>query len=69
MLIIGKNPLWKQEVNTGKKNNQNFVSIPHAKFIEMLRYKAHMRGIKVETAEESYTSVASFLNLDSLVTS
>ena len=29
-LIIGKNPLWKQEVNNGKKNNQSFVNIPHA---------------------------------------
>lgn len=63
-LIIGKNPLWKQEVNTGKKNNQNFVSIPHAKLIEMITYKAAIRGIKVETCEESYTSLASFLNLD-----
>lgn len=27
-LIIGKNNGWKQEVNIGKKNNQNFVSIP-----------------------------------------
>ena len=63
-LIIGKNPLWKQEVNTGRINNQNFVSIPHAKFIEMLTYKALIKGIKIETKEESYTSVASFLNLD-----
>ncbi len=65
-LIIGKNPLWKQAVNNGKKNNQSFVNIPHARFIEMLIYKGAMKGIKVITAEESYTSRASFLNLDSL---
>ena len=29
-IIVGKNPLWKQEVSMGKRNNQNFVQIPHA---------------------------------------
>src|SRR5205809_5520808 len=33
-LVIGKNVNWKQEVNIGKRNNQNFVSIPHARFID-----------------------------------
>ena len=63
-LIIGKNPLWKQEVNNGQKNNQSFVNIPHANFIEMLIYKGAMKGIKVICSEESYTSKASFLALD-----
>jgi putative transposase len=63
-LIIGKNPLWKQEVGMGKRNNQNFVSIPHARFIDMLTYKATLVGIQVEVREESYTSKASFLDLD-----
>ncbi len=65
-LIIGQNPLWKQKANTGKKNNQSFVSIPHARFVEMLIYKGQMKGIEVFCAEESYTSRASFLNLDSI---
>jgi len=63
-VIIGKNPLWKQESNIGKRNNQNFVQIPHARFIEMLTYKAALVGIQVEVREESYTSKASFLDLD-----
>src|SRR5713226_2732116 len=63
-VIIGKNPLWKQEASMGKRNNQNFVSIPHAQFIEMLTYKAALVGIQVEVQEESYTSKASFLDLD-----
>jgi len=63
-VIIGKNPLWKQETSMGKRNNQNFVSIPHARFIEMLTYKAALVGIQVEVREESYTSKASFLDLD-----
>jgi len=36
-IIVGKNPLWKQETGMGKRNNQNFVQIPHARFIEMVR--------------------------------
>src|SRR5260221_173195 len=63
-VIIGKNPLWKQETCMGKRNNQNFVSIPHARFIDMLTYKAALVGIQVEVREESYTSKASFLDLD-----
>jgi putative transposase len=67
-IIIGKNPLWKQEAGMGKRNNQNFVSIPHARFIDMLTYKAALVGIKVEIREESYTSKASFLDLDPIPT-
>ncbi|HKF35418.1 MAG TPA: transposase [Ktedonobacteraceae bacterium] len=67
-IIIGKNPLWKQETGMGKRNNQNFVSIPHTRFIEMLSYKAALVGIQVEVREESYTSQASFLDLDPIPT-
>ena len=67
-LVVGKNPLWKQEIKTGKKNNQSFVFIPYAKFIEMLIYKGALKGIEVITKEESYTSQASFLNLDYIPT-
>lgn len=65
-LVIGKNDGWKQETNMGKRNNQNFVQIPHARFIAMLTYKAELVGIRVEITEESYTSTASFLDLDPL---
>ncbi len=67
-LIIGQNPWWKQSVNNGKKNNQSFVSIPHTRLVEMLIYKGAMKGIKVVCSEESYTSKASFLSLDSIPT-
>src|SRR5262249_7615882 len=66
LLCIGKNPLWKQEMNLGKRTNQSFVSIPHARFIEMLTYKAELVGIRVMITEESYTSKASFLDADLL---
>jgi len=61
-LVIGKNPNWKQKVDMGKRNNQQFVAIPHARFIEMLAYKAELVGIRVIITEESYTSTCSFLD-------
>lgn len=65
-LIIGKNALWKQEVEMGRKRNQEFVQIPHARFIELLTYKAALVGIRVVLTEESYTSRASFLDRDEI---
>jgi putative transposase len=65
-LCIGKNPLWKQQVGMGKRTNQNFVQMPHARFIAMLAYKAELVGIQVCVTEESYTSQASFLDGDPL---
>ena len=67
-LVIGKNPLWKQEVDMGRRNNQQFVQIPHARFINLLTYKARLVGIQVTVQEESYTSKASFLDRDPLST-
>ncbi|MCC3428879.1 MAG: transposase [Microcoleus sp. PH2017_03_ELD_O_A] len=63
-LVIGKNVQWKNEINLGKKTNQNFVTIPHDRLIEMLEYKAALVGIRVMLQEESYTSVSSFISLD-----
>lgn len=66
VLVIGKNDAWKQEAHMGRRNNQNFVQIPHARFIQMVTYKAELVGIRVEITEESYTSKASLLDLDPL---
>ncbi|MBD2606982.1 IS200/IS605 family element transposase accessory protein TnpB [Scytonema hofmannii FACHB-248] len=65
-LIIGNNQGWKQDINIGKKNNQEFTKIPHAKLISMLTYKAQLVGIEVTITEESYTSKASALDSDEL---
>jgi len=67
-LVVGKNAQWKTEINLGKQTNQNFVAIPHQKFIEMLEYKCNLVGIKVLVSEESYTSKASFLDNDAIPT-
>lgn len=67
-LIIGKNPFWKQEAEMRKKDKQHFVQLPHARFIDMLCYKAKLVGIQVIVQEESYTSKASFLDSDPIPT-
>ena len=67
-IIIGKNDGWKQEVENGKVNNQNFVSIPYNMLIEMIKYKANQHSIAVILQEESYTSKASFLDHDPIPT-
>lgn len=65
-LVIGKNKGWKQNINLGDRTNQNFVQIPHARFISMLTYKAEQVGITVVLTEESYTSKCSFLDRQSI---
>jgi len=65
-IIIGKNDGWKQEVSIGKRNNQNFVNIPHDKLIKQIQYKAELVGIEVVLTEESYTSKCSFLDMEDM---
>lgn len=55
-IVIGNNKDWKQGCNMGKRNNQNFVSIPFEKLISQIEYKAEEVGIKVVVTGESYTS-------------
>jgi putative transposase len=63
-IIIGKNNNWKQSINIGKKNNRQFVSIPHATLIEKIQYKAQMVGIEVIVTQEAYTSKCSAIDLE-----
>jgi len=63
-LVIGQNESWKQKIELEKKNNQNFVNIPHTKLIDTIAYKAQLVGIEVVVTEESYTSKTSFLDLE-----
>ena len=65
-IVIGKNDGWKTNSNMGHINNQNFVQIPYEMFIEQLTYKANRHGIRVVAREESYTSKASFLDMDNI---
>ena len=65
-IIIGNNVGWKNEINLGRRNNQNFVNIPHTKLFNQLLYKGLLNGIEVIFTEESYTSKASFFDKDKL---
>lgn len=64
LVVIGKNTQWKTEINIGKRNNQSFVNIPHAKLIDMITYKSKLVGIDFIVTEESYTSKCSFIDLE-----
>ena len=65
-IIIGNNVGWKNGINIGRRNNQNFVNIPHTKLFNQLLYKGLLNGIEVIFTEESYTSKASFFDKDEL---
>ena len=65
-IIIGNNVGWKNEINLGRRNNQNFVNVPHTKLFNQLSYKGLLNGIEVIFTEESYTSKASFFDKDEL---
>jgi putative transposase len=59
-LVIGKNDGGKTGINLGKKTNHNMVSIPNAKFIKMLTYKAQLIGINAVLVTEEYKSKCYF---------
>jgi len=65
-IVIGYNNEWKQKINIGKKNNQNFVQIPLLKLVKQIEYKAQLKGISVLTIDEAYTSRCSFLDKESI---
>lgn len=65
-LVIGYNPEIQDEINLGKRNNQNFVNIPIGKIREKLEYLCEFYGINFVEQEESYTSKASFFDNDEI---
>ena len=65
-LFVGKNVGWKDSINLGRTNNQNFVSIPYNMLIQMLDYKCKLAGINVVIVNEAYTSKCSFLDKEKI---
>ncbi|PSR34161.1 MAG: transposase [Sulfobacillus benefaciens] len=63
-IIVGYNPDWKHDANMGKRNNQNFVQIPHGQLRTQLENLCERYGMQYGEQEESYTSKASFLDGD-----
>ncbi|MDY6806558.1 MAG: transposase [Cyanobacteriota bacterium] len=67
-IIVGVNLRWKQNINIGSRNNQNFVQIPHWQLRAKLAALCERYGLKYLEQEESYTSIASALDGDNLPT-
>ena len=65
-LFVGKNVGWKDSINLGRTNNQNFVSIPYNMLIQMLEYKCKLAGINFILVNEAYTSKCSFLDKEKI---
>lgn len=65
-IVVGYNLDWKRGIDIGRRNNQNFVQIPHGKLREKLSYLCELHGIRYTEQEESYTSKASFFDNDAL---
>lgn len=58
VIVVSYNKEQKQEINTGKKNNQAFVSVPFEKLHQCIRVVAAKLQVPVVEQEESYTSQA-----------
>ena len=65
-IICGYNPDFKRELNLGKRTNQQFTQIPFSALCRQLRNLCASYGMNYIEQEESYTSKASFLDLDEL---
>jgi len=65
-IVIGSNQNWKQKTDMGRKNNREFVSIPHDRLKWILKYLCEWNGLNYVEQEESYTSQASYPDLDEI---
>ena len=60
--MVGKSDGSKQEINLGKRNNQNFVSIAFEKLKGKLKAKCEEHGLRYDEEGEWFTSKCSFLD-------
>lgn len=65
-IIFGWNQRHKDSINLGKKNNQEFVSVPTAKLKARIAQLCEQYGLKFVETEESYSSKSSYLDNDFL---
>ena len=63
-LVVGYNKTFQRNSNMGKLNNQTFVNIPYGQLRLKLEYLCALNGIVFVKQEESYTSKASFWDMD-----
>lgn len=67
-VVFGWNKGMKDGANMGAKTNQKFVQIPTGRLKDRIAQLCEQYGIKFVETEESYTSKASFVDLDVLPT-
>jgi len=65
-LIVGYNETFQRASDMGKQNNQNFVNIPYGQLRSKLEYLCKLNDITFIKQEESYTSKASFWDMDEI---
>lgn len=65
-IVCGYNIDFKRSINLGSQTNQNFTQISFGSLREQLEYLCQRYGMKYLEQEESYTSKASFLDLDDI---
>ena len=68
IIVFGWNKEQKNSTNMGAKINQKFVQIPTGRLKDRIAKLAEQYNIKFVETEESYTSKASFVDLDVLPT-
>ena len=65
-IVVGHNKGWKQGINIGKRNNQNFVQIPFGYLMSMLESKCQEYGLSYLETQESHTSKCSAIDNESV---
>jgi putative transposase len=65
-VVFGWNKGQRQNINLGSRTNQKFVQIPTGRLKERVSQLCEEYGLRFVETEESYTSKASFLDLDEL---
>jgi IS605 OrfB family transposase len=65
-IICGYNSDFKRSINLGKMTNQQFTQISFGSLREQLSSLCEQYGMRYVEQEESYTSKASFLDLDKI---
>jgi putative transposase len=59
-VVVGNVVKSLNQINLGKRTNQNFVKLSREKYVDKLGYKLGSHGIERVVADESYTSFATF---------
>jgi putative transposase len=67
-IVFGWNVGMKNGANMGAKTNQKFVQIPTGRLKDRIAQLCEQHGIRFVETEESYSSKASFVDLDLLPT-